>query len=39
MPELEGPQWDLGLPVLGHVALVPGDRGAFVVLPENQAGD
>ena len=39
MPELEGPQWDLGLPALGHVALVPGDRGAFVVLPENQAGD
>ncbi len=39
MPELEGPQWDLGLPALGHVSFVPGDGGPFVVLPENQAGD
>jgi radical SAM superfamily enzyme YgiQ (UPF0313 family) len=39
MPELQGPNWDLGLPGLGHVALVPGDGGPFRVLPENQAGD
>jgi hypothetical protein len=38
MPELEGPKWDLGLPVLGQVAFEGGDgpemAGPFVMLPK-----
>jgi radical SAM superfamily enzyme YgiQ (UPF0313 family) len=39
MPELEGPEWEIGIPSLGQAAFEGADgadmNGAFVVLPKN----